>query len=309
MNRRDFLFFPKKIGWFSAEVPESYIFLESSYLAIHKKYLFLCNTEQKTEKMANKEKIDYLLLDIRELEKLVAGVRDAEVYPLSFFSQTFELSHKILNDLHLLEAAQIEALRQQMEAHEQLMQSISARKTDERTVVSTTSRQSETLVEETSSSARDVRPTAFCSSLPLEPEKETPDLFQEELPAASPQFPDADAVATAEEKITEDLPTTEAIPSSSSRPLATEKTGISLNEVLEKQNLSDFRKAFSLNDRFRFRRELFGGDETRMNRAVNDLNELHSYEESVAYLHNELKWNIEDAAVADFVKLLEKRFS
>lgn len=269
----------------------------------------MCNTEQKTEKMANKEKIDYLLLDIRELEKLVAGVRDAEIYPLSFFSQTFELSHKILNDLHLLEAAQIEALRQQMEAHEQLMQSISARKTHERTIVSTTSPQSETSVEETSSSARDVRPTAFCSSLPLEPEKETPDLFQEELPAASPQSPDADAVATAEEKITEDLPATEAIPSSSSRPLATEKTGISLNEVLEKQNLSDFRKAFSLNDRFRFRRELFGGDETRMNRAVNDLNELHSYEESVAYLHNKLKWNIEDAAVADFVKLLEKRFS
>ena len=29
--------------------------------------------------MANKEKIDYLLLDIRELETLVAGMRDAEV--------------------------------------------------------------------------------------------------------------------------------------------------------------------------------------------------------------------------------------
>ena len=38
--------------------------------------------------MANKEKIDYLLLDIRELETLVAGMRDAEVYPVSFFGQT-----------------------------------------------------------------------------------------------------------------------------------------------------------------------------------------------------------------------------
>ena len=34
--------------------------------------------------MANKEKIDYLLLDIRELETLVAGMRDAEVYPVFF---------------------------------------------------------------------------------------------------------------------------------------------------------------------------------------------------------------------------------
>ena len=38
--------------------------------------------------MANKEKIDYLLIDIRELEKLVAGMRDAEIYPASFFNQT-----------------------------------------------------------------------------------------------------------------------------------------------------------------------------------------------------------------------------
>ena len=36
--------------------------------------------------MGNKEKIDYLLVDIRELEKLVASMRDAEIYPISFFS-------------------------------------------------------------------------------------------------------------------------------------------------------------------------------------------------------------------------------
>ncbi|MBR2497715.1 MAG: hypothetical protein IKB63_05135, partial [Parabacteroides sp.] len=81
-----------------------------------------------------------------------------------------------------------------------------------------------------------------------------------------------------------------------------------LNDLLEKNNLSDFRKAFSLNDRFRFRRELFGGDEERMNKAIHELNNLHSYEDSMAYLNNELKWNIEDEAVADFIKLLEKRF-
>ena len=74
--------------------------------------------------MANKEKIDYLLLDIRELETLVAGMRDAEVYPVSFFSQTFDLTHKILKDLHSLEAAQIEMLRKQMEEHQALIQSI-----------------------------------------------------------------------------------------------------------------------------------------------------------------------------------------
>lgn len=260
--------------------------------------------------MANKEKIDYLLLDIRELEKQVAGIRDAEFYPLSFFSQTFELSHKILNDLHLLEAAQIEALRKQMEAHEKLIQSVSIQQVNEWPPVSETSNQPEISIEATPALQKDIRTTDSCHSLPLEPEKEKPERFPEELLAVSHSSnPETTPPGMAEKKTTEDLPATETIPPQPSRPLFTEKTGISLNEVLEKQNLSDFRKAFSLNDRFRFRRELFGGDEARMNRAINDLNELHSYEESVTYLHNELKWNIEDAAVADFVKLLEKRFS
>jgi hypothetical protein len=79
--------------------------------------------------------------------------------------------------------------------------------------------------------------------------------------------------------------------------------------VIQKKFLADFRKAFSLNDRFRFRRELFGGDEGRMNEAISDLNELQSFEESITYLDKKLKWNVEDEAVADFIKLLEKRFS
>ncbi|MCS3064474.1 hypothetical protein NXX40_20010 [Parabacteroides distasonis] len=57
---------------------------------------------------------------------------------------------------------------------------------------------------------------------------------------------------------------------------------------MEKKNLSDFRKAFSLNDRFRFRRELFGGNEEKMNKAISDLNDLSSYEESVTYLNKVL---------------------
>ena len=78
--------------------------------------------------MANKEKIDYLLIDIRELEKLVAGMRDAEIYPASFFNQTFQLTHKVLKELHTLEEFQLEALRKQMEEHQRLIDSIHDRR-------------------------------------------------------------------------------------------------------------------------------------------------------------------------------------
>lgn len=197
--------------------------------------------------MANKEKIDYLLLDIQKLETMVSKTRDAEIYPVSFFNQSFELAHNILKGLHALETLQIEQLRKQMEEHQMLIDSI---------------------------------PDIVTSSIRTEVV----------MPPSS-----VEVVSATQSEKTE-------------KPISNERTGLFLNDLLEKNNLSDFRKAFSLNDRFRFRRELFGGDEERMNKAINELNELHSYEDSISYLNDELKWNIEDEAVADFIKLLEKRF-
>lgn len=229
--------------------------------------------------MANKEKIDYLLLDIRELERLVAGMRDAEVYPVSFFGQTFDLTHKILKDLHSLEAAQIEMLRKQMEEHQALIQSIPP---------------------SVATPVQTAQEPPVIASAPIQAEAET--VVEE---------PEVKQIATEEvieEVPHEETPVEEPVAVQPEPVMPPERPGLFLNDLLEKKNLSDFRKAFSLNDRFRFRRELFGGDEARMTKAINDLNDLHSYEDSVTYLNNELKWNIEDEAVADFIKLLEKRF-
>lgn len=223
--------------------------------------------------MANKEKIDYLLLDIQELETLVAGMRDAEVYPASFFGQTFDLTHKILKDLHVLETAQIRMLCQQMEEHQALIQSIPP--------TITTPIQSE---QASATTASTPMPKEIVSTVPM---SEIEKIKQE-----------SNSMETSDVSETE----------TSNKEIPTERPGLFLNDLLEKKNLSDFRKAFSLNDRFRFRRELFGGDEARMNKVINDLNEFHSYEDSITYLNNELKWNIEDEAVADFITLLEKRF-
>ena len=214
--------------------------------------------------MANKEKIDYLLLDIRELETLVAGMRDAEVYPVSFFGQTFDLTHKILKDLHALETAQIEMLRKQMEEHQALIQSIPP---SVATPVQT--------VQEASITAP--------APIPAEPEP-----------------------VIQEQEIRQELPAEQGLPAGP-EPIPVEEPETPAVEASGKVIPAE-RPGFSLNDRFRFRRELFGGDEARMNKVINDLNDLHSYEDSVTYLNNELKWNIEDEAVADFIKLLEKRF-
>ena len=251
--------------------------------------------------MANKEKIDYLLLDIRELETLVAGMRDAEVYPVSFFSQTFDLTHKILKDLHSLEAAQIEMLRKQMEEHQALIQSIPpsvaapAETAQEPKIIAP---EPKNIAPEPISAVADPVIAEQPEKVEATPEEVVTEAPREEIPVKEP-------VAVKPEPLIEPAPPAVEVPN---KATTAERGGLFLNDILEKKNLSDFRKAFSLNDRFRFRRELFGGDEARMNKAINDLNEIHSYEDSITYLNNELKWNIEDEAVADFIKLLEKRF-
>ena len=82
----------------------------------------------------------------------------------------------------------------------------------------------------------------------------------------------------------------------------------SINDAIEKKKLSDLRKAFSLNDRFRYRKELFGGSEDAMNKVISILNNRQSLGECVQFLEHKLHWDFSDPTVKDFIKILEIRF-
>lgn len=237
--------------------------------------------------MGDKEKMDYLLVDIRELEKLVASMRDAEIYPVSFFSQAYTTTQKIVDNLQSIEADQLALFKEQMEKHRALIKKAERLEAEAALV---------TQMQEYESNYEPVQEMELPSVEELNEEKES---------VATP----AEVTVAAEKTVSEPAA---SLSSASSHATTLEQSlphSISLNEVIQKKFLADFRKAFSLNDRFRFRRELFGGDEGRMNEAISDLNELQSFEESITYLDKKLKWNVEDEAVADFIKLLEKRFS
>jgi len=65
----------------------------------------------------------------------------------------------------------------------------------------------------------------------------------------------------------------------------------------------------TLNDRFRFKRELFDGDETLMNTTIAELNALGDYSRSLVYLKKHFTWNVdENETAADFLSLIEKCF-
>ena len=63
-----------------------------------------------------------------------------------------------------------------------------------------------------------------------------------------------------------------------------------------------------MNDRFRFRRELFGISDFRMNETLSLIDAMQSYEEAEDNILNDLNWDVENPDVAEFMKIVQKHF-
>ena len=183
----------------------------------------------------------------------------------------------------------IKALRSETEALRMLIVGIEKRLEQQKVLL-------DQLLEEAEQEEEQPEPVAEPEEAPQPPVVEPVVTPKEEAPVVTVEEQPQPVAPTAREVIPTETP--------SIKPQAS-----SLNDLLERKNLSDFRKAFSLNDRFRFRRELFGGSEELMNQVIADLNEIKSYEASVAYIQQVIPGNGEESAMADFLQLIEKRFA
>lgn len=65
---------------------------------------------------------------------------------------------------------------------------------------------------------------------------------------------------------------------------------------------------FSLNDRFRFRRELFDYSDSDMDDAINVASSMSSAEEIEDYFYNDLCWDENNPDVVDFMRIITSRF-
>lgn len=72
---------------------------------------------------------------------------------------------------------------------------------------------------------------------------------------------------------------------------------------------TDLRRSISLNDSFRFNRELFRGDSEWMNKVIRELDAMNSLDEAVTHARNEIGFDEDNEAAVDFIELLKKRFS
>ncbi len=83
---------------------------------------------------------------------------------------------------------------------------------------------------------------------------------------------------------------------------------IKLDEALQRNLSKDLSKAFTLNDKFRYRRELFGNSEVEMRNTINMIEAMKSYSEAEDYFYGDLEWDKESPEVIDFMSIIQKHF-
>ncbi len=69
------------------------------------------------------------------------------------------------------------------------------------------------------------------------------------------------------------------------------------------------RALFSLNDKFRFRRELFGNSDAAFTDTINLLSAMHSLDEATEYLTGDLGWDPEADDVKAFMAIVSRHFN
>lgn len=235
--------------------------------------------------MMHKENLEYLLSDVQNLETLVKGLLQEEFLPVQSLSRTCNLAYTILEKLKAIESEQLQQLNIRLVEQQEELNHLSVLLEQYRTMAETYKANIRSAKQELEAAEK---------AKQVIPPMGKPAPAEEMLQNVTPKAKEVEAV----KPLAEEMQT----------PVAEKSCTRLLHDVLGKQNLADFRKAFSLNDRFRFRRELFHGDETLMNQVIMDLNQTVSLQEAMDYIKKHLSWDFKEEAVADFMKLLEKRY-
>lgn len=146
-------------------------------------------------------------------------------------------------------------------------------------------------------------------------EKEEPVIFEQETPeeetgeeevvAVEETVPAEEVTLASEPATIVEQPAPAEEPVTEAAPVAE----LRLDEKLARQNSRDLRKAFSLNDRFRFRRELFGNSDERMNEALHAVESMATIDEAHDYFYNSLGLDKTSTDVADFIAVIEHHIS
>lgn len=82
----------------------------------------------------------------------------------------------------------------------------------------------------------------------------------------------------------------------------------SLSASIANKKIADIKQAISIGDRFRFQRELFKGNGEEMNRTLNYINQLATFDEASSFLMSKYSWDKANESVEDFLQIVRRRF-
>lgn len=114
---------------------------------------------------------------------------------------------------------------------------------------------------------------------------------------------DSEAVAEAAEEETEADAGT--VPSATPAIPAGSET---LDERLARERARDIYKAFTLNDKFRYRRELFHGSESEFDDTLAIISAMSSFGEAEEYFYEDLCWDPDNDDVKAFMDTVKRHF-
>ena len=86
-----------------------------------------------------------------------------------------------------------------------------------------------------------------------------------------------------------------------------------LADLHAKQKITDIKKHISINQRFMFVNDLFGGSTAEFNQAVESLEKLDNYDTAMQFLiqnyQGKHQWDMDSEEVNEFIQILHKRYS
>lgn len=83
---------------------------------------------------------------------------------------------------------------------------------------------------------------------------------------------------------------------------------LTLEEKLARQRAKDLSRAFTLNDKFRFRRELFRDSQEELDDAINVISQMTTVAEAEEYIYDDLCLDPENEDVKAFMDIIVKHF-
>ena len=113
------------------------------------------------------------------------------------------------------------------------------------------------------------------------------------------------------EEVEEEKETLQVVESQSQIEVQETIKNVSAGSILAERirPVTDLRRSISLNDSFRFSRELFNGDSEQMNRVIEQISEMSSLDTAIAFLYSKVNVDEENEAMIDFQELLKKYFN